>query len=68
LDSSTRSLATDISQLNSDVSALKRLTSQLSTKIASARNQSYPTRNDVRVLQQKVYNLENTVGRLEARK
>lgn len=68
LDSGSRSQANDIAQLKSDIASLKRLHSQLASKVANARNQSYPTRNDLRVLQQKVFSLQNTVDRLESRR
>ena len=64
----SRSQTSDISRLQQEIASLKRAQTQLASKVSGAQNQAYPARNDLRVLQQKVFSLENTVQRLESRR
>ncbi len=63
-----RSQASEIAVLKREIASLDRAQTQLASKVASAQNQSAPDRNDLRVLQQKVFSLETTVQRLESRR
>lgn len=67
VDFASRELTRDIAQLKSDLAALKRLHDQLARKVSTAQNEFSPARNDLRVLQQKVISLQQTVQRLESR-
>jgi len=64
----SRSQASEIASLKREVASLDRAQTQLASKVAAAKNQTNPDRNDLRVLQQKVFSLENTVQRLESRR
>lgn len=61
------SQASSIASLRREDTSLRRALEQLASKMASAQNKAYPTVNDLRVVQQKVFSLETSVRRLESR-
>ena len=65
---SNRSPSNEIAQLKRDNASLRRAHDALASKVATSRTQQIPSTSDLRVLQQRVYSLENKVRLIENRR